>query len=314
MKDFFRDIFYFRKDDRRAVVALCVIAVFAIGVLLVVDAMKGNEEYSLAEVQESNRTEENQEEELLYIDKNGVDGESQDVKLCVFDPNTIDSITLISFGLDERKVRNFLHYRKAGAKFRSADDLKKTYGWTEDDVERLRKYVKVQNDYTANSNIKLNDNVTSLYVVEKESEITQPVQKSNKYNVLTTVDVNTADSAQLCRIPGVGTKISMAIIKYRNKVGGFYSVEQLKEISIVSPELLEWFCVGDVDSNIKRIRINTASFQVLNSHPYISYEQTKAILRYLRLYGKIESAEQLSKINIFSEDELKKVMPYLDFE
>lgn len=146
----------------------------------------------------------------------------------------------------------------------------------------------------------------------KNGEDERAKVQSNKFKELTKVDVNTADTAQLRRIPGVGEKISVAIVNYRNRLGGFADVKQLLDVKIVSPELLQWFCVGDA-SEVKRIGINTASFQALNGHPYISYDQTKALLQFRRLYGDIRDAEHLRSLGIFNEEEVERLLPYLTF-
>ena len=137
--------------------------------------------------------------------------------------------------------------------------------------------------------------------------------KSNKFHTLTKVDVNTADTAMLRRIPGVGAKISEAIVEYRERLGGFHSVEQLREIKMVSPELLEWMEVSS-SSNIQKINLNKSSFQALNSHPYISYDQTKALLQYIRLYGKVKDEQALLETGIFTQEEVERLKPYLDYE
>ena len=146
-----------------------------------------------------------------------------------------------------------------------------------------------------------------------EDEWERKVYTSNKFHVLTKVDVNEADTAMLRRIPGIGEKISEAIVRYRKRLGGFYSVEQLQEISIVSPELLEWFEVSS-SPDIQRIDINHASFQKLNSHPYISYEQTKALLQYIRLYGNVKDEDVLLSTGIFTSEEMEKLRPYIVYE
>lgn len=114
-------------------------------------------------------------------------------------------------------------------------------------------------------------------------------------------------------IPGIGEKTCIAIIRYRDKLGGLYDVTQLLDIGFVSPELLKWFKVSD-RSMVRRIRINDASFLALNSHPYIKYEQAKDIMRFIRLYGKITGEEELMSTGIFSVDEMAKLRPYLDFD
>jgi DNA uptake protein ComE-like DNA-binding protein len=90
-------------------------------------------------------------------------------------------------------------------------------------------------------------------------------------------------------------------------------VEQLTEIKIVSPELLEWMEVSS-SSNLQKINLNKSSFQALNSHPYISYDQTKALLQYIRLYGNVKDEQALLETGIFTKEELEKLKPYVDYE
>lgn len=310
MKNPFKEFLYFSMGDRRAIVALGCVAVFAIGVLMVVDRPSPQPSPSM---------------ERVTGVESGPDGLSimeemsagQRGSLGTFDSNTVDSLTLIGLGVKAWKVRNFLHYRAAGKVFRSAEEMGKTYGWTAEDVERVREYVRVGKEY---------ENGKRLF---GETEKRQPGWegrnekygkdgkrwddwKSNKFHTLTKVDVNTADTAMLRRIPGVGAKISEVIVRYREKLGGFHSVEQLREIKMVSPELLEWMEVSS--PNVQKIPVNEASFQALNRHPYISYEQTKALRQYIRLYGRVKDEQALLETGIFTKEELERLRPYIAYE
>ena len=80
----------------------------------------------------------------------------------------------------------------------------------------------------------------------------------------------------------------------------------------MSRELLDWFEVSS--SDVQKISINKTSFQALNRHPYISYEQAKALLQYIRLYGKVKDEKALLETGIFTEEEVERLMPYLTFE
>ena len=207
-------------------------------------------------------------------------------------------------------MKNFLHYRAAGKVFRSAEEMGKTYGWTEEDVEKVRGYVRV-NGFFGETEKNRREGWTERKRREERED--RPTYTSNKFQTLTKVDINTADTAVLRRIPGVGEKISEAIVEYRKKLGGFHSVEQLMEIKIVSPELLDWFEVSS-SPNLQSINLNKASFQALNRHPYISYEQTKALLQYIRLYGKVKDEKALMETGIFTKEEVERLRPYLTFE
>lgn len=304
----FKDFFYFIKSDRRAIVALGCVAVFAIGVLVVVERRRPSPQPSPYMERVTMQGIGNEPDGLpVGGESEGEMSARQRGSSCSFDPNTVDSLTLIGFGLKDWKVRNFLHYRAAGKVFRSAEEMGKTYGWTEEDVERVRGYVRVGKEYEKKD-------LKKWETREKmEGSEDRQTYTSNKFQTLTKVDVNTADTALLRRVPGIGGKICEAIVAYRKKLGGFYSVEQLRELKIVSPELLEWFEVSP-SPDIQRLNINKASFQVLNSHPYISYEQTKALLQYIRLYGKVKDEQALLETGLFTKEEVERLKPYLAFE
>ena len=138
------------------------------------------------------------------------------------------------------------------------------------------------------------------------------VFESNKFRTLNVVDLNTVDSATLCRIPGIGKTISSIIVTYRNRLGGFYSTEQLRECKYFDEELLPWFKVDSMP-NLRKININDDSLKVLYKHPYMSYQQAKEVKRYRRMYGRIKDAETLLRINVFTPEEVDKLKPYIEF-
>lgn len=293
----FRMFFYFSKSDRRSIVAVGCIVVFAVGVLMIVDALKTDEPKAVKHTTNKDST------MVAFAEE-----PPASVPLHVFDPNTVDSLTLVGFGIEAWKVKNFFRYRAAGKVFRSAKDLGDTYGWTAEDVQRLSSYVSVG---AAFANPKRN--TTPRDEKRKGERDSKPVNETKKFQTLTMVDVNEADTVLLCRIPGIGKKISEAIVRYRQRLGGFHSVKQLGEIPIVSPELLEWFTVA-LQPSLRQINLNKASFQALNTHPYISYEQAKALLQYIRLYGDVKDEETLLSTHIFTPDELEKLRPYITYE
>lgn len=310
-----KDFFYFISGDRKAIVAVGCVAVFCMGVLVMVERRPSPQ--PIPEQSSPTRSLSPVMGRVTGVESEQ-DGLPSDGDVFIphhFDPNTVDSMTLVGFGLKDWKVRNFLHYRAAGKVFRSAEEMGKTHGWTEEDVEKVRGYVRVGKEYGKDGKDGKNGRNEKIGRDGKGWERSEdvPERASNKFRSLTKVDVNTADTALLRRVPGIGGKISEAIVTYRKKLGGFYSVEQLRELKIVSPELLEWFEVSS-SPDIQRLNINKASFQALNSHPYISYEQTKALLQYIRLYGKVKDEQALVETGIFTKEEVERLKPYLAFE
>lgn len=128
------------------------------------------------------------------------------------------------------------------------------------------------------------------------------------------LDINSADSSMFEKLPGIGQVLSKRIVKYRNLLGGFYSAEQLQEVYGIKPEV--WVKIKKkltVDaSKIIKLNINTAEFRLINSHPYISFEQTKSIFK-LRNRGGIMNLQALRNEGIFTDPELDKLSNYLVF-
>lgn len=301
-----KNYFYFPKSDRRALVALGCIGVFCVGVLLVVDAWtdKKRAETAHTDVVDS--------ASIASVHK--ITPPISEKTLQPFDPNRVDSLTLVGFGLQPWKVRNFLHYRKAGKVFRSAEDMGRTYGWTAEDVERVAPYVRVETPRA--QQFVPSDKEGRARPERRDTAVCRTSEGENtsgKFRSIVKIDANTADSATLCRIPGIGAGISRSILRYRQRLGGFCSPQQLLEVPLFSPELLAWFTVSDVPT-VQPLHINKVSFQRLNSHPYISYEQTKALLRYIRLYGEVKDEAALLSTGIFTAEEWERLRPYVSFE
>ena len=306
---------HYPKSDRRAVLVLVVVAVLLVVVLLVVDIVQTGK---LAEAQKTNKT------EVKVRGGNGgreADNGVAHIPLHEFDPNTVDSATLVGFGIAPWKAKVLVNYRNKGKRFSTPESILDTYGWDKEDFDMLRPYIRIGEAYRRQrqeypreryyeQELRYTDERRDYEHGMSDSAKTKYV--SSKFKTLTKVDINTADSATLCSVPGVGQYISSAIIRYRGRLGGFASVEQTLDIKQVSPELLEWFKV-ERPKDIKKININKDSFQKLNSHPYISYEQTRDLLMYRRLYGRIEDEAQLMKVNIFSAEDVERLRPYLEY-
>jgi len=140
--------------------------------------------------------------------------------------------------------------------------------------------------------------------------------KVEKYPKGTLVELNTADTLILKKVPGIGSAFSNRIVKYRNLLGGFYSVSQLSEVYGIDEEryheLKEWFCVNP--ELILKKQVNQLPIDSLSRHPYINYRQAKAIKQLYRQKGKLTGWENLSLLEEFTEFDQIRIGPYLSFE
>jgi DNA uptake protein ComE-like DNA-binding protein len=126
-----------------------------------------------------------------------------------------------------------------------------------------------------------------------------------------TIDINTSDSALLCRVPGIGPYFSRQIVRYRNKLGGYISTDQLLQIENFPTEALAWLVVSDSVS-IKRLNINKLSIRQLMKHPYIGYYRASAIVDDRRVHGPITNIHVLRNLSHFSEEDIERLKPYID--
>ena len=137
-------------------------------------------------------------------------------------------------------------------------------------------------------------------------------EKTEKYQPGTVVDLNKADTTELKKIPGIGTVIANMIVNYRNQLGGYYEVEQLREINLDADQLMSWFSIDEAD--IRKIPVNRANVDRLRRHPYINFYQAKALVEHRRKHGDLTSLKPFVLSEEFTEAELEKINHYLSFD
>lgn len=129
------------------------------------------------------------------------------------------------------------------------------------------------------------------------------------------VEINRADSAALRSVVGIGEKSVVAILAYRERLGGFYSVDQLAEIPQVTEanfeRIVQQICCDSCE--IRKIDINFAPPSALKGHPYIRPVVLRKLLSKRQLKGGWRSTEELVEDNILTRAEAERLAPYLRF-
>lgn len=130
------------------------------------------------------------------------------------------------------------------------------------------------------------------------------------------IELNICDSTDLERLPGIGPILSARIIKYRNLLGGYVSVAQLKEVYGLRDSTYMIICdrITADSSFIKKININSAGFSELNRHPYLERYDVQGILKYREMKGRIDGISDLTDNKIMTGERALKVLPYLRFD
>ncbi len=129
------------------------------------------------------------------------------------------------------------------------------------------------------------------------------------------VDINSCDSAALESLHGIGPVLSSRIIKFRKLIGGFISVDQLREVYGLPEETLKLNSANLYadTSKIRKIRINSAGYKELIRHPYFKKEEVSDIIKYRKLKGEIKNVNELIINNIISAETGKRIRPYLAY-
>lgn len=210
-----------------------------------------------------------------------------------FDPNLIDEKKWQQFGLSYKQAIAIVNYVKKGGRFYKPEDLKKMYTISPEKYEALLPYVVLSESKP----------------FEKK---TMPIYTKKE---LVMVEINTADTLELDKIRGVGIAFAKRIIRYRERLGGFYSKEQLFEVfGIDTPKFDEIKDQIKIDVGaIRKLNINTVEFEDLKRYPYLSFKQMNAIIQYRKQHGPYKSIADLNKVLILRPETIEKMAPYLSF-
>jgi competence protein ComEA len=129
------------------------------------------------------------------------------------------------------------------------------------------------------------------------------------------IELNSADSASLLPLPGIGPVLAGRIIRYRELLGGFARVEQLNEVYGLSPEAVLGAgpYISADPGRIRKLKVNTATFGELLRHPYLEYEDVLALIRYREVTGRITSPEEVREHALLTDSVLFRVAAYFDF-
>jgi DNA uptake protein ComE-like DNA-binding protein len=297
-----KDFFYFTRSERRGIMVLIalIVIVITVGFLF-------SEYQEKKEISDTTFSQKEYDDFRISLQKKRQKPiarslkEQKEIVLAPFDPNTADSVTFLRLGLSSRAIANVFRYRAKGGVFKKPDDFKKIYGLTPEQYGKLFPYILIE---------KSSDKQKANIFIAKQVEKSFPTVY--KYPKGTIIDLNQADTTELKKIPGIGKGIAKAIVNYRKRLGGFYSVHQLEDIHLSVTQFAEWFRVED--NTTTRINLNNISVERLRAHPYFNYYQAKAIVEYRQTEGLLESLKQLHLYEEFTKKDFERMEHYVCFE
>ncbi|CDA96573.1 putative uncharacterized protein [Prevotella sp. CAG:1320] len=313
MRNYIKEFFYLQRDDRRAVLTLLALAVVALSLIFWLgesssppptakktnSRKKANREYA------NGRT--NSAEKYYRV-------EEVKAERFPFDPNTADSTQLLRLGLAPWQVRSIYRYRAKGGTFRQPSDFARLYGLTRKQYRELRPYIRISPDYLPAADYyaprRTSNNARSM-----DSSATKAPRYTytarHKLRPGEHIAINSADTTQLQKIPGIGSAYARMIIRYRERLGGFITMAQVLESGPVPESALRYITIDA--TQVRKLNINKLSLNQLRRHPYINFYQAKAICEYRRLHGPLHSLEELRFSPDFPPAQIERLQPYVTF-
>ena len=241
-----------------------------------------------------------------------------------FNPNLATELDWQKLGVPPKTVGTILKYREKGGKFRSGEDLYRIYGMPKQLADRLIPMVRLESGTgvaipVTNSFGGGNQDPSSQRVLDKvDSRFNSTEYGNRKLGGFKSkmIRINQADSLDWLALPGIGPKLSGRILSYRNALGGFVRVEQIKEVyglaDSVFQQLLPQLELDGVA--VRKLNPNAATMEEMARHPYIRWKLAQAIVQYRNSNGAFREMSDLGKIHLVDTNLLKKLGPYCEFK
>ncbi len=240
-----------------------------------------------------------QESDFSFKEKNNYNkSSSRRLQLRVFDPNTVTTEQMEDMGMPPRLIKTISNYRSKGGRFYKKEDIMKLYAFREEWYEEYAPYISIA---TSQNN--------TTYT---KKEYPKNEYKKRKSKIRDPLNINTCTAEQLDAEWGVSPKVAANIVKFRDMLGGFQSIDQLSEVYTLPDSVLRHNTNWYVQGGVQKININTADYKTLNKHPYIRKAKiTKSLLGYRKSHGEFKSIQDLLKIKNINEETLQKIAPYI---
>lgn len=218
-----------------------------------------------------------------------------------FDPNKITEDQWHQLGISQKTSTTILKYLGKGGSFRKPEDLKKIYGMKPVDYERLLPYIQIAS---------IKDDPLPDFASAPDKKNTLP---NNGFAGRTIIDINKADTTAFIRLPGIGSKLAARIVTFRDRLGGFYSIEQIGEIyglhDSVFQKIKDYMQLGNTP--VKKININTATIDELKNHPYLKSAIALPVIAYRNEHGPFSRKEDIKKVLVITDEHYIKLAPYI---
>ncbi len=217
-----------------------------------------------------------------------------------FNPNIATKETLLELGLSPKIAQTVLNFRSKGGKFWKKEDFKRIYGLTEKDYATLAPFINIPKE-----EFKKVKKIASLENIPKEFATTDLIK----------IDINNSSVEDWQKLNGVGEFTAKRIVNFRDKLGGYTSIEHIKETWNVPDSVIDKIAHQLIESPIvNKIPINSITADELKLHPYVKRKEAYVIVNFRTNHGNYANIEDLKKVGALTPFFIERITPYLSFE
>jgi DNA uptake protein ComE-like DNA-binding protein len=310
MKSELRELFSFTASERNGTMVLLVL-IMMLGVFI---SLQGKfvslpkEDFTAFDAFLASVDEKISEDSVAYADekKNNFPSPSEAAgqhsvfhtkELFNFDPNGLPVDDWVRLGLSPAQARSVKNFETKGGSFKTKEDVKKLFVISEERYRELEPFIVLPENKPG----------------EEKANNQKPANGTRNPPIPSIVELNTADSTLLLSVKGIGPSFAKRILEYRERLGGFHSVVQLKEVYGMDEEkyaVMKDFVKAD-STYIRKININTAQASELKKLPYLSWTIANGLVNYRKAHGNYKSVAGIRSCALITEELYKKIAPYL---
>lgn len=219
-----------------------------------------------------------------------------------FNPNFITDFKGYKLGMSTAEIDRLLEFRKKNQYVNSAEEFQALTKVSDSLLAVISPYFKFPDWVKNKKNYKPYEKFENQAYAKKEK--------------IQIIDINIASQEDLIKVYGIGPALSERILKQKEILGGFVSMEQMNDVWGLSPEVVEKlkerFKIGIIPA-VKKIKINDASAKELQQFPYFRYPLSKEIVTYRSMNNGIKNSEDLMKIKGFPVEKVQVIEKYLEY-
>ncbi len=231
-----------------------------------------------------------------------------------FDPNKLPLEQWVALGLSERQAASILRYEAKGGQFRTKRDVAKMHVVDPELYARWEPFILLPDSFQR----KTYAEHKRYPEYERRDSTTIRSSERSVFTAKAKVEINTADTTALVEVRGIGPAFARSIVKYRDRLGGFHSLDQLNEVYILrdKPE-----AVADLKTRllldtlmVRRFPLNSFTAEELGPHPYAGWKVAKALVAYRKQHGGFKNVADIKGCVLVTDSVYRKLAPYLSAE